>query len=339
MYGVTDVAPASMSYDVAAVGSLGGKLESNRLIDTVSLFSGQNGVQYNFWLDVPRVRSTRFRFRKSQPASPGLPPVVLLSSVNLPNYPTIRPAAICQLRKATFRPAWSTFTWHLSVIDDGQPRGDVEGEEEVAMLIGVTPEQIAALAEQLDEGEFTLAGADRELRATEARRLVFGMPNAVAVTGDFDGDGDYEVGIFSDGNWYLDVNGNGVFDHGDLYAKLGRRGDRPVTGDWDGDGKTDIGIYGPQWNGDRRAMRFEPGIPDSHNHSQSQMKKNVPPTARAGHRRQARTEGERQGKAAGRPDRSRVRLWQRAGHTGHRRLERRRRLDDRRIQQGHVALR
>src|SRR5207253_2200245 len=70
-------------------------------------------------------------------------------------------------------------------------------------------------------------------------------------------------------------NDNGVWDEGDLWAKLGHRGDRPVTGDWDGDGKTDIGIFGPAWQGDPRAIAHEPGLPDPHNEN-TNVHKNIP---------------------------------------------------------------
>jgi hypothetical protein len=57
---------------------------------------------------------------------------------------------------------------------------------------------------------------------------------------------------------------------------LGTDADQPVVGDWDGDGKDDIGIYGPAWPGDPRAVREEPGLPDSSN-SRMPKAKNVPP--------------------------------------------------------------
>jgi serine-aspartate repeat-containing protein C/D/E len=81
--------------------------------------------------------------------------------------------------------------------------------------------------------------------------------------------------VFKDGRWFIDLNDNGVWDEGDLWAKLGHKGDRPVTGDWDGDGKTDIGIYGPAWAGDPRAVAHEPGLPDPHNEN-TDVHKNVP---------------------------------------------------------------
>jgi len=113
-------------------------------------------------------------------------------------------------------------------------------------------------------------------RGAEARQLQFGLAGGIPVTGDFDGDGISEVGVFFDGIWFLDLNGNGIWDDADLWARLGKAGDVPVTGDWDGDGKTDIGIFGPSWSGDARAIAAEPGLPDGDNQTTGRYK-NLPP--------------------------------------------------------------
>ena len=100
------------------------------------------------------------------------------------------------------------------------------------------------------------------------------------MTGDWDGDGVTELGMFLDGAWFLDLNGNGTWDESDLWASLGTASDSPVTGDFDGDGKTDIGIFGPAWKGDRWAVTVEPGLPDPANRPYGKAK-NVPPEAEA----------------------------------------------------------
>jgi hypothetical protein len=107
------------------------------------------------------------------------------------------------------------------------------------------------------------------------RRFRFGIRHGKAVVGDFNGDGISEIAVFKDGQWFIDLNGNGVWDEDDLWAKLGHEHDRPVVGDWDGDGKDDIGIFGPAWAGDPRAIAEEPGLPDLMNRNEG--KKNVPP--------------------------------------------------------------
>ncbi len=83
----------------------------------------------------------------------------------------------------------------------------------------------------------------------------FGVPSDQAVTGDWDGDGITQLGVYRDGQWYLD-NGNGQWDGcGNFPAQdqcwlsgFGVPSDQAVTGDWDGDGITQLGVYrNGQW--------------------------------------------------------------------------------------------
>jgi hypothetical protein len=75
----------------------------------------------------------------------------------------------------------------------------------------------------------------------------YGLPNAVPVTGDWNGDGITEIGVYSNGNWYLDMNGNGHWDGTPTDTSgvfgLGLPNVVPVTGDWNSDGITEIGVY------------------------------------------------------------------------------------------------
>jgi hypothetical protein len=73
-----------------------------------------------------------------------------------------------------------------------------------------------------------------------------GLAGEVAVVGDWNGDGRTKIGTFRNGEWRLDMNGNGVFDSGDVLIPVGgfgTAGDIPVVGDWNGDGRTKIGIF------------------------------------------------------------------------------------------------
>ena len=74
---------------------------------------------------------------------------------------------------------------------------------------------------------------------------VFGLDDheRIAVTGDWNGNGIRSIGTFENGQWKLDVNGDGEFDYADTYATFGKTGDVPVVGDWDGDGVEQIAIY------------------------------------------------------------------------------------------------
>jgi hypothetical protein len=62
-----------------------------------------------------------------------------------------------------------------------------------------------------------------------------GVAGDVPVTGDWDGNGVTDIGVYRNGNWYLDMNGNRAWNPGvDLItAKFGGvAGDIPVTGNW-----------------------------------------------------------------------------------------------------------
>jgi len=52
------------------------------------------------------------------------------------------------------------------------------------------------------------------------------------------------IGVMRNGQWYLDLNGNDVFDEEEKNNPFtfGGPGDRPIVGDWDNDGFADIGI-------------------------------------------------------------------------------------------------
>jgi len=73
----------------------------------------------------------------------------------------------------------------------------------------------------------------------------FGAPSDIPVTGDWNGDGLDEVGVFRQGQWYFDIDGSGTWDSNQDAFRLnfGASTDIPVTGDWDGDGRTEIGTY------------------------------------------------------------------------------------------------
>ncbi len=67
----------------------------------------------------------------------------------------------------------------------------------------------------------------------------------VPVVGDWNGDGRSKIGVFRhDGAWFLDANGNGVLDSGDLaFQYTATAGDVPVVGDWNHDGRTKTGVF------------------------------------------------------------------------------------------------
>jgi subtilisin family serine protease len=52
-----------------------------------------------------------------------------------------------------------------------------------------------------------------------------------------------KIGVYKDGSWYLDTNGDGAFNTGDSVNSFGLPGWTSVIGDWNGLGKTGIGVY------------------------------------------------------------------------------------------------
>ncbi|MDX1948357.1 MAG: SdrD B-like domain-containing protein [Pirellulaceae bacterium] len=175
----------------------------------------------------------------------------------------------------------SGWTWHLSVVDAGLPRASRRSTRvgDVAWRPALYVERAEWRADRLRQGIWTIHSAEDDVatRGVPQPHLVFGIPDSIPVTGDWNGDGKTEIGIFYKGEWFLDLNGNGQWDQGDLWAKLGTEADRPVTGDWDGDGKDDIGIFGPEWPGDPRHLEHEPGLPDADNTRVINRAKNPPP--------------------------------------------------------------
>jgi hypothetical protein len=79
--------------------------------------------------------------------------------------------------------------------------------------------------------------------------LNYGATGDIPVSGDWSGNGSTKIGVFrvvaGVGNWYLDRNGDGVFNNaGDtFYNNFGVTGDLPVVADWSGTGTTKVGVF------------------------------------------------------------------------------------------------
>lgn len=73
-----------------------------------------------------------------------------------------------------------------------------------------------------------------------------GTPGTLPVIGDWNGTGVSKIGVYKDGSWWLDSNGNGSWEAGEdgsFAFSAGVTGAVPVTGDWTGSGTTKIGVY------------------------------------------------------------------------------------------------
>ncbi len=81
------------------------------------------------------------------------------------------------------------------------------------------------------------------------RCFYIGLNGDIPLVGDWIGSGTSKVGTFrpADGDFYLDYNGNGIWDGcvADRCLFIGLNGDIPVIGDWDGSGTSKVGTFRP----------------------------------------------------------------------------------------------
>ena len=73
----------------------------------------------------------------------------------------------------------------------------------------------------------------------------FGAEGDVPIVGDWNGDGVSEIGVYSKGVFYLDRNGDGIRNGGDLEITVADnlKDFTPVVGDWNGDGFDTVGLF------------------------------------------------------------------------------------------------
>jgi protocatechuate 3,4-dioxygenase beta subunit len=245
----------------------------------VPLAAGQQSTHNNF----SEVQVLRFYIEPPPPGS--LPPGAAQPYIPLTPQP-IRPPNVFIPTPAPeiVTGGDGNYTWHLSIVDAGTPRVSARSTtvREAVFRSAMWVDKAEWQADRLRDGIWSIHSTE----AGQSEEFLFGLPGAIAVTGDWNGDGRAQLGIYYKGEWFLDLNGNGRWDEGDLWAKLGSAADLPVVGDWDGDGKDDIGIFGPEWAGDPRQIEQEPGLPDPDNIRRIKPK-NLPPSV------EEATDGER----------------------------------------------
>ncbi|MBP3692804.1 MAG: carboxypeptidase regulatory-like domain-containing protein [Thermoguttaceae bacterium] len=71
----------------------------------------------------------------------------------------------------------------------------------------------------------------------------FGREGDFAVAGDWNGDGVYSIGVFNNGRWTIDYDGDGRFTSADKQFTFGQKGDIPVVGKWDNSEISKVGVY------------------------------------------------------------------------------------------------
>lgn len=300
IYGVVEIGPAGLIDGIDTPGTEGGEainpsqavipgsgvltnsfkdLYGNDVIFSVVLHAGDASLENNFSeVEVIPIPPPLTPETQVEVVNPVFEPLTF--NVDPPIWPLLTPEPDVL---SSFGGSSSVgYTWHLSVINGGNPRS-------VVGIPGGTIEFASASTEPspwsgAERSSEALRQAKWQLLATDIEgadlsQFAFGNKKAIPVAGDWDGDGIADIGVFIDGDWYLDLNGDGRWDKNDLWAQLGSMDDLPVTGDWDGDGKTDIGIFGPAWPRDPHAIRHDAGMPDASNHPGpiANKVKNVPP--------------------------------------------------------------
>ena len=296
-YGVVEIGPAGLIDSLDTPGSLGGvalnpqtpltnsllgNLRSqygNDVISFITIEAGDHSIENNF----SEIQITTFPPPPPPPETPETPFVPPFTPGPLPEF--VR--ALTPLPEETPEIFGGSsqvigWTWHLSVINGGNPRTlqpTAEAKSRFASTGNADPAWQGAdrTAQELRQAKWQLLAADIE--GADINEFIYGRKDAIPVAGDWDGDGITDIGVYVAGDWYLDLDGDGRWDRTDLWAQLGSQEDLPVTGDWDGDGKTDIGIFGPAWPRDPIAVLHEPGLPDAENHPTriAGKVKNVPP--------------------------------------------------------------
>jgi hypothetical protein len=76
----------------------------------------------------------------------------------------------------------------------------------------------------------------------------FSQPGDIPMVGDWNGDGSTKTGVFRNGLWILDYNGDGAVNLENpapqqVFRYTSEPGDIPVVGDWNGDGHTKTGVF------------------------------------------------------------------------------------------------
>lgn len=264
---------AADSYDEVTLSSILG-LEADESTDpgrdailNISLVGGQSSEQNNFSelvfveaeTEPLQAPSAEFSIEIAETPRDQPPLIDLLPPVRLVTFaapPTGDRASLVAIDE------WAV-SWHLSVINGGFPRGD-DGGFEVMRHVSTRTSSENWTDGNHSTGKWTAVDVDGN-PIERASLMILGEEEAIALSGDFDGDGFDEAAIFVGGQWFVDLNGNGRWDSGDLWMRLGTALDRPVVGDWDGDGKDDIAIFGRQWQHDPQRIKRDPGLPDPEN--------------------------------------------------------------------------
>lgn len=150
-----------------------------------------------------------------------------------------------------FGPKWPGDPVHIEN-DPGLPDQDNQ------VLLKARAKNVPPNPEQATDGErlMRLTSKGKQRADLIDHVFEFGNNGDIPIAGDWNGDGIRSVGVFKDGKWHFDMDGDGRWSDGDKTAQFGEKGDLPVVGDFNGDGTEEIAIFrNGQWiidtNGNR----------------------------------------------------------------------------------------
>ncbi len=125
----------------------------------------------------------------------------------------------------------------------GDWNGDGKDDLGVVSSARGAAQGIEQLASAPAEG-IVLCAAGEELQRGRAHQLFrFGDIAGTPVVGDWSNTGRQHVGMFADGVFTLDLDGDHKLTNADVVVRLGHAGDLPVVGDFNRDGRDDLGVY------------------------------------------------------------------------------------------------
>jgi len=102
------------------------------------------------------------------------------------------------------------------------------------------------------------------IKATDSQSSNGSRAYSITING---GSTSTKIGVYDNGVWYLDNDGSGTWNIGDMAASFGSYGWTAVVGDWNGDGNIEIGVSNGQtwyldvdgsgtWNAGDKALSF-----------------------------------------------------------------------------------
>lgn len=141
--------------------------------------------------------------------------------------------------------ATGSASWTSGGFDTGYNGGNSDGF--VAKFRAPEPDKIGIFRANGASGQFIMDSNKSGAWDALDRGVLYGNAGDIPISGDWDGDGRTEIGVFrangSLGQFILDSNNSGTVDAQDRIITYGYGGDTPVIGDWDGNGRDQVGVF------------------------------------------------------------------------------------------------